>query len=101
MIRKPWSAVGIGWTTRKRRVIPSPRTFSARLLRLLAERLSELQQKLPLVKVVLFGSYAKGNYAAGSDVDVLIRGRTPRSLEDLGADDQRRDRSLFVAIPVD
>jgi len=38
----------------------------------LAERLPELQQKLPLLKVVLFGSYAKGNYTAGSDVDVLV-----------------------------
>jgi len=42
------------------------------LLRLLAERLPELQQKLPLVLVILFGSYAKGNYTAGSDVDLLV-----------------------------
>ena len=38
----------------------------------MAERLPELQQKLPLLKVVLFGSYAKGNYTAGSEVDVLV-----------------------------
>ncbi len=27
---------------------------------------------LPLAKVVLFGSYAKGNYTVGSDIDLLI-----------------------------
>ena len=50
------------------------------LLRLLAERLPELQQKLPLVLVILFGSYAQGNYTAGSDVDLLVvyRGKPRR-----------------------
>jgi predicted nucleotidyltransferase len=27
---------------------------------------------LPLKKVILFGSYAKGNYTAASDVDLLV-----------------------------
>jgi len=49
-----------------------PKLSREEVLRLLAERLPELQQKLPLLKVVLFGSYTKGNYAAGSDVDVLV-----------------------------
>ncbi len=32
----------------------------------------ELEQQLQLVSVVLFGSYAKGNYTVGSDIDVLV-----------------------------
>jgi hypothetical protein len=49
-----------------------PKLSREELFRLLAERLPELQQKLPLVLVILFGSYAKGNYTAGSDVDLLV-----------------------------
>lgn len=49
-----------------------PKLSREEVLRLLAERLPELQQKLPLLKVVLFGSYAKGNCTSGSDVDVLV-----------------------------
>jgi len=32
----------------------------------------ELEKQLPLVYVVLFGSYAKGNYTVGSDIDLLV-----------------------------
>ncbi|MBC7104933.1 MAG: nucleotidyltransferase domain-containing protein [Firmicutes bacterium] len=39
---------------------------------LLRRRLPELHGKLPLVKVVLFGSYARGNYTVASDVDLLV-----------------------------
>jgi hypothetical protein len=49
-----------------------PKLSREEVLRLLAERLPELEQKLPLVLVILFGSYAKGNYTAGSDVDLLV-----------------------------
>lgn len=40
-------------------------------------KLEELNEKLKLSKVVLFGSYAKGNYTAASDIDLLVvyRGR--------------------------
>jgi predicted nucleotidyltransferase len=31
-----------------------------------------LQRELQLLRVVLFGSYAKGNFTVGSDVDLLI-----------------------------
>jgi len=34
--------------------------------------LNELGRNLPLVLVVLFGSYAKGNYTAASDIDLLL-----------------------------
>lgn len=35
-------------------------------------KLEELNEKLKLSKVVLFGSYAKGNYTAASDVDLPV-----------------------------
>lgn len=44
----------------------------AELLRTLRERLGRLESKLPLVRVVLFGSYARGTYTVGSDVDLLV-----------------------------
>jgi len=49
-----------------------PEVSREEVLRLLSEKIPELQKKLPLVKVILFGSYAKENYTAGSDVDVLV-----------------------------
>lgn len=44
----------------------------AEIIQTLSERLPALEAQLPLVRVVLFGSYAKGNYTAASDVDLLI-----------------------------
>ena len=49
-----------------------PRFDQAYLLRILPERLKILRRELPLLRVVLFGSYAKGNFTVGSDVDLLI-----------------------------
>jgi predicted nucleotidyltransferase len=49
-----------------------PEFDRGQVLRLLSERLTELERKLPVVRVVLFGSYAKGTYAVGSDIDLLI-----------------------------
>jgi predicted nucleotidyltransferase len=34
--------------------------------------LDALQKELPLKKVMLFGSYSKGNYTAASDIDLLV-----------------------------
>lgn len=42
------------------------------LIQKLKERLGALEEKLPLQLVVLFGSYAKGNYTVASDIDLLI-----------------------------
>ncbi|MCI2424640.1 nucleotidyltransferase domain-containing protein [Candidatus Acetothermia bacterium] len=42
------------------------------VLQILSERLKELARELPLLWVILFGSYAKGNYSVGSDVDLLV-----------------------------
>ncbi len=61
----------------QRRSLSSVRIFypefdREKLLQILSERLKELEAKLSLVRVVLFGSYAHGNYTVGSDVDLLI-----------------------------
>jgi len=42
------------------------------LLRLLDVRVKELAKKLPLRRVVLFGSWAKGRATAFSDIDLLV-----------------------------
>ena len=42
------------------------------LIQRLKERLDALEEKLPLQLVVLFGSYAKGNYTVASDIDLLV-----------------------------
>lgn len=42
------------------------------VVKTLKEHLPELQRLLPVKQVVLFGSYAKGNYTVASDVDVLV-----------------------------
>jgi len=49
-----------------------PASDRAEVLQILRERLGRVELKLPLVKVVLFGSYAKGNYTVASDVDLLV-----------------------------
>jgi hypothetical protein len=49
-----------------------PKFDQAYLLRILPERLKILKRELKLLCVVLFGSYAKGNFTVGSDVDLLI-----------------------------
>jgi hypothetical protein len=49
-----------------------PKFDQAYLLRILPERLKILHKQLHLLRVVLFGSYAKKNFTVGSDVDLLI-----------------------------
>jgi exopolysaccharide biosynthesis polyprenyl glycosylphosphotransferase len=49
-----------------------PELSQAEVIKSLSERLEELKQRLPVVRVVLFGSYAKGGYTVGSDIDLLI-----------------------------
>ncbi len=52
----------------------------AELIRTLRARLDRLAARLPLVRVVLFGSCARGTHTVASDVDLLVvyRGH-PRS----------------------
>ncbi len=49
-----------------------PRFKREDLLKTLSERIKKLEEKLPVVRAILFGSYARGNYTVGSDVDLLI-----------------------------
>jgi predicted nucleotidyltransferase len=44
----------------------------AELVRRLTEGLGRLESSLPLVRVVLFGSWARGAHTVGSDVDLLV-----------------------------
>jgi predicted nucleotidyltransferase len=49
-----------------------PTLSQAAVVSRLQAGMRELEKQLPLVYVVLFGSYAKGNYTAGSDIDLLV-----------------------------
>ncbi|MEM2882159.1 MAG: nucleotidyltransferase domain-containing protein [Candidatus Bathyarchaeia archaeon] len=66
-----------------RKSSPSVRVFYPRFSReslVEAIRLSipALRERLPLVSVILFGSYAKGRHTAASDVDLLVVYEGPR-----------------------
>lgn len=50
----------------------SPPFSREELVTLLRQRLPSLRTKLPLRRVVLFGSYASGRQTAASDVDLLV-----------------------------
>jgi len=49
-----------------------PKFDKEQLLERLKPRIEELEAGLPLLLVVLFGSYARGNYTVASDVDLLV-----------------------------
>lgn len=49
-----------------------PKLSQAEVIGRLRAGVRELEKQLPLVSVVLFGSYAKGNYTVGSDIDLLV-----------------------------
>lgn len=49
-----------------------PKFDKEELIRKLKRKIEELRGELPLSFVVLFGSYAGGNYTVASDVDLLI-----------------------------
>ena len=49
-----------------------PKLDRDQLIRALQERVQRLVHVLPIRRVVLFGSYAKGTHTVGSDVDLLV-----------------------------
>lgn len=49
-----------------------PKLDSEGVVAALKAKLGELRHRLPVKLVVLFGSYAKGNYTVASDIDVLV-----------------------------
>lgn len=55
-----------------------PRWTKERLVEELRSRLPDLSSRLPLVRVVLFGSYASGRHTAASDIDLLVVHRGTR-----------------------
>ena len=49
-----------------------PRFSREELVRHIGEKVPSLQNRLPLTLMVLFGSYARGNYTVASDIDLLV-----------------------------
>ncbi|MBA7682178.1 hypothetical protein ES703_90524 [subsurface metagenome] len=49
-----------------------PKFDKREVIEAIDKKLEDLQKKLPLMLVVLFGSYAKRNYTVASDVDLLV-----------------------------
>ena len=49
-----------------------PQLSSEEIVSRLVAGVRAVQRSLPLVRVILFGSYAAGNYMVGSDVDLLV-----------------------------
>jgi len=66
-----------GWWVMPKESSSSVRVFYPRwtrkeLIEKLREKIGDLSQEFPLSKAVLFGSYARGNFTAASDVDLLL-----------------------------
>lgn len=49
-----------------------PKYSKEKVIKKITENLEVLHTRLPLLLVSLFGSYAKGNYTAASDIDLLV-----------------------------
>jgi len=49
-----------------------PKYSREEIVQKITASLAHLKQRLPLLLVVLFGSYARGNYTVASDVDLLV-----------------------------
>ena len=49
-----------------------PQLSSEEIIPKLRAGVLDVQRSIPLVRVVLFGSYAAGSYTVGSDVDLLV-----------------------------
>jgi len=58
------------------------------------KKISRILKKEGVVKVSVFGSYAKGNQTENSDIDILVKFASPRSLMELS----RIERELGEAV---
>lgn len=47
-------------------------TIPQEVFNITTDYINKLKQQIPVEKVVLFGSYAKGNYTKDSDVDLAV-----------------------------
>lgn len=49
-----------------------PKYDTYRLVETIGQKIESLREVLPIKLVVLFGSYARGNYTVASDIDLLV-----------------------------
>ncbi len=49
-----------------------PKYNTQTIVKALGEKIESLKDALPVKLVVLFGSYARGNYTVASDIDLLV-----------------------------
>ena len=49
-----------------------PRFDRETIIKILQKKVQALKKELPVSLIVLFGSYAKDNYTAKSDIDLLV-----------------------------
>lgn len=49
-----------------------PKFSRQEIIQKLKQGINNLAERLPFSRVILFGSYAKGNYTASSDIDLLV-----------------------------
>jgi len=49
-----------------------PRFDRETIIKILQKKIQALKKELPVSLIVLFGSYAKDNYTAKSDIDLLV-----------------------------
>ena len=52
--------------------IYSPRYRREDIIRILRSKVGEIRKRIPVKKIILFGSYAKNRYTVASDVDILV-----------------------------
>lgn len=49
-----------------------PKYSKEEIIKIIKKKMPTLKKKLSIVKIILFGSYAKDRYTVASDVDLLI-----------------------------
>jgi predicted nucleotidyltransferase len=49
-----------------------PALTKAQVVQRLTQAYAGLRRRLPVTKMILYGSYAQGRHTAGSDIDVIV-----------------------------
>lgn len=62
-------------------------------------KLSGVSQKYDIIYIAVFGSFARGDYSSKSDIDLLVRFGSRKSLLDIVR--IQRELSEFIGAPVD
>ena len=55
-----------------------PKYNKEKIIKLLKAKIHRIKKKIPVKKVILFGSYASGKYTVASDIDILIVYKGPK-----------------------